>query len=196
MIKTGNIYKIINSIDNEIYIGSTFNELRHRWQQHKASYNRWLNGKCRKCSIFEKIKLLGIKNFKIMLIKKYDVYRDDSKDRRHLLSKEQLWINKLKCINEKGAFNPIPEKELIKIYRLNNKDKIKEKAKEYKLNNKDKKKQYYENNKEKIKEKSKEYKLNNKEKLNKKINCSCGGKYQHRTKARHMKTKIHMNSIK
>jgi len=112
MITTGNIYKIINSIDNEIYVGSTFNQIRHRWQQHKAAYNRWLNGKGKdKCSIFNKIKLLGIENFKIILIKKYDVYRDDSKDRRHLLSKEQLWINKLKCINSYCAFNPIPKKE-------------------------------------------------------------------------------------
>ena len=52
------LYKIINSIDNEIYVGSTFNELRHRWQGHKGDYNRWLNSKRKnKCSIFEKIKL-------------------------------------------------------------------------------------------------------------------------------------------
>ena len=42
----GSIYKMICKTDNKfIYIGSTFNELRHRWQTHKAHYERWLNGK-------------------------------------------------------------------------------------------------------------------------------------------------------
>jgi predicted GIY-YIG superfamily endonuclease len=212
MITTGKIYKIINSIDNEIYVGSTFNQLRHRWQHHKQAYNRWFNGKRKtKCSIYEKFKLLGIKNFKIMLIKKYDVYRDDSKDRRHLLSKEQLWINKLKCININCAFNPIPENEIRKQYYKNNKEKIKGIRKQYYENNKEKIKErknlYYENNKDKIKErkkqyyennkeKIKEYYENNKEKLRKKFNCSCGGKYTRDRKSQHMKTKIHLNSIK
>ena len=227
MITTGYIYKIINSIDNEIYIGSTFNELRHRLQQHKQAYNRWFNGKQKdKCSIFNKFKLLGIENFKIMLIKKYDVYREFIKDRKHLLSKEQLWINKLKCINSICAFNPIPKKEYDKQYRLNNKEKInkkekeyrlnnKEYYKEYRLNNKDKMKeytkeyqitnknklkeyhkQYNENNKEKIKEQKKEYYENNKEKIRQKFNCSCGGKYTRDGKSQHMKTKKHLNFIK
>ena len=86
----GKVYKIINSIDNEIYIGSTFNELRHRWQNHKQKYNQLINGKkVSNISIFEKFKLLGIKNFKIMLIKEYLVFREHKKDFKHLYSKEQ-----------------------------------------------------------------------------------------------------------
>ena len=130
MITTGRVYKIINSIDNEIYVGSTFNQLRHRWQGHKQDYKQWINGKSRcKCSIFDKFKLLGIENFKIMLIKEYLVYREHKKDFKHLHSKEQLWINKLKCINVQCSFNPIPRKEYHKQYKLNNKNKISEQLK-------------------------------------------------------------------
>ena len=181
MISTGRIYKIINRFDNDVYIGSTFNTIKHRWQNHKRDYNSWLNGKHNKCSIYEKFKLLGIDNFKIMLIKEYQVYREHKKDHKHLLVYEQLWINKIKCVNSQCAFNPIPKKERDKLYNKNNKEKIKEKDKQYRLNNKEKKK-----------ETNKQYKLKNKDKLNKKFNCSCGGKYQHRNKSAHVKTKIHM----
>jgi len=165
MICKGRIYKIINSIDNEIYVGSTFNQLRHRWQNHKQDYKKWINRKCDKCSIYEKFKLLGIENFKIMLIKEYLVYREHKKDKKHLHSKEQLWINKLKCININCAFNPIPEKEY--------------------------QKRYYENNKDTIKEYKKQWREDNKEKLRQKFNCSCGGKYTHDSKSKHMKTDKH-----
>ena len=196
MICKGRVYKIINSIDNEIYVGSTFNQLRHRWQGHKKDYKKWINGKCNKCSIFEKFKLLGIENFKIILIKEYLVYREHKKDRKHLLSKEQLWINKLKCINSNCSFNPIPKKEREKQYRLNNKEKINERKKQYYENNKEKAKEkakeYYEKNKEKVKE----YYENNKEKIKQKINCKCGSIINKIKKKRHERSKKHLKYIK
>ena len=183
MISKGTIYKIVCKLNDIVYVGSTFKTLSKRWYVHKQCYNQWLNDKCGKCSIYDSFKKYGIENFKIIEIKKYDVYREYYKDYKHLLSKEQLWINKLKCVNSNCAFNPIPEKELKKYYYENNKDKIKERNKEYYENNKDKikeknkeynlkniiiikekLKQYYENNKEIIKEKSKQYYENNKEK--------------------------------
>jgi hypothetical protein len=39
------------------------------------------------------------------------------------------------------------------------------------------------------------YKKDNYDKLNKKINCECGGKYTHKNKASHFKSKIHMKEI-
>jgi hypothetical protein len=58
-------------------------------------------------------------------------------------------------------------------YRLNNKEKLKERRKQYYIDNKEelreKEKQKYFNNKEKIKERAKQYRLNNKEKVHKKI---------------------------
>ena len=200
MITTGRVYKIINKIDNEIYVGSTFNQLRHRWQGHKKHYNEWINGTSKnKCSIFEKFKLLGIENFKIILIKEYLVYREHKKDRKHLLSKEQLWINKLKCININCAFNPIKKelkKEYLKQYYQNNKQKIKEYYEDNKDKINEKLKEYRLNNKEKIKETKKQYRLKNKDTINKKFNCSCGGKYTNSNKVKHMKSKKHLKYIK
>jgi len=135
MISTGRIYKIINRFDNDVYVGSTYNTIKHRWQNHKQNYKGWLEGKKGKCSIYEKFKLLGIENFKIMLIKEYQCYRENNKDKKHLFSKEQLWINKLKNINSQCAFNPLYyNKEYKKLYneqyREDNKETNKEKAKE------------------------------------------------------------------
>ncbi|GMF38340.1 unnamed protein product [Phytophthora lilii] len=86
----GKIYKIIHNQSNIIYIGSTFNDLKGRFAQHKADYKRKHN-----ISIYEYFERYGIENFKIILIKEYEVI-----DRRHLEVYEQLWINKLKPINK------------------------------------------------------------------------------------------------
>ena len=71
-----------------------------------------------------------------------------------------------------------------KKYYENNKDKISDKIKEY-----------YENNKEKIHDKKKEYYENHKDKLNEKIKCECGGKYTHKHKAKHTKSKKHQKYL-
>jgi hypothetical protein len=61
-------------------------------------------------------------------------------------------------------------------------------------------KEYREDNKEEIAEYQKEYRDENKaeikEKQNVKCNCECGGKYQHSTKSRHLKTKKHQEFLK
>lgn len=97
----GRVYKIICTQSNDIYIGSTFNQLRVRWKQHKDRYCQYKSNPSRNLSIHSYFEQHGIENFKIILIKEYEVV-----DRKHLESKEQLWINKLKCINIKSAFNP------------------------------------------------------------------------------------------
>jgi len=173
MISKGTIYKIVCKLNDIVYVGSTFKTLSKRWYVHKHHYKDWLNGKSRKCSIYDSFKKYGIENFKIIEIKKYDVYREYYKDYKHLQSKEQLWINKLKCVNSNCSFNPIPENEYKKYYRLNNKDKIKERKKEYHITNKDK-----------IKEQRKI-----------KITCECGSIYRKCDKARHERTNKHMNYI-
>ena len=42
----GHIYKIICTIDsNIIYIGASFNQLRHRFQEHKQQFKKWVKDK-------------------------------------------------------------------------------------------------------------------------------------------------------
>lgn len=167
-LKYGKVYKIIHNQSDIIYIGSTFNTLRDRLYRHNNAYNKSLNNKHSNISIYKYFEQYGVNNFKIILIKEYEVV-----DRKHLQSKEQLWINITKCINKNSAFriNYLSKKEYYeknkvlisekgKTYYENNKNKIKESNKEYCKNNKDKtkqlKKNHYKKNKEQISEKNKE----------------------------------------
>ena len=185
--KIGRVYKIINRLTTDIYIGSTFSTLNERWRGHKKKYNKLLKKNITKCSIYDKFKKYDIQNFKIILIKEYLCYREHNKDFKHLHSKEQLWINKMKCINKVCAFNPIPRKVYLKQYNENNKDK----AKEYRLKNKEKIKQYTLNNKNKRNEYNKEWRELN----NIKTTCLCGSKIIKRRVKEHEKSKKHINFI-
>ena len=188
----GNVYKIICSVDDNIcYIGSTFNQVRHRFQEHKNSYRKWLKGKGQKLSLCPYFEKYGIENFKCILIKSYMVYREHKHDFKHLQSKEQLWISKTKCINKHNSFfikRFYQLQEYQKEYRQNNRDKILEKQKEnYKKNkNKilEKRKEYYEKNKSKILE-------YNKLRLYTCLSCNKtmikSSKYNHEKSGKHIK---------
>ena len=76
--------------------------------------------------------------------------------------------------------NTLTTQEKKKIYRDNNKDRIKEASKTYNDNHKEQKQQYY---------------INNKDWICEIINCECGGKFQRQSKADHAKTIMHMNFI-
>ena len=104
----GTVYRIICLTHPGIqYIGSTFNQLRWRWQSHKKDYKQYLKGIGGEISIFPYFTELGIENFKIIKIKDYIVYAEHKLDKKHLSVYEQLWINKLKCVNKIAAFNPL-----------------------------------------------------------------------------------------
>lgn len=171
----GKIYKIIHSQSDIVYIGSTFNTLRNRWASHKAPKNT-------KCAIHPYIKQYGQEQFKIILIKEYEVV-----DRAHLEAYEQLYINKLKCINISNTIKI--QKHYSKNYYENNKEVIAEKSKTYRNNNvdiiKERKKTYYENNKEQILEKEKE----------KKICEVCNCFVRKYAINRHEKTKKHLDAM-
>lgn len=177
MTSKGHIYMIWTPLDNSFcYIGSTFNRLHKRFQEHKSKYKL----KYGNFSIHKYFDIYGVDNFKIDLIKTYNVIRTHQKDCKHLHAYETLWINKTKnCINSQLPFNPIfNNKDYQKKYREENKDKIKDYQKNYQKENKDT-----------INEQKKNYR-----KI-KKFNCECGGKYRVDSKARHLKTKKHINYI-
>jgi len=166
---TGTVYKIICSLDDRIiYIGSTFNQLRHRWQEHKNGYKKYLDGKLSCVSIFPYFTKYGIENFKIMKIKEYECYRANKADSKHLHAFEQLWINKTKgCVNKQSAF--CISKLYNKEYYEANRDKLSDYQKDYREANKDKiserMKKYREANKERISERMKKYHEVNKDKI-------------------------------
>jgi hypothetical protein len=180
-MKIGRIYKIIHSQSNICYVGSTFNTLRDRWRKHKADIGK------RYISIHPYIEEYGIENFKIVLIKEYEVI-----DRNHLEMYEQLWINKLHSVNKNITFQPLikeTSKNYQKKYQSNNYER---------LNNI--RKQYVENNKERIKEYRKQYYESNKENIceKNKITYLCETCNKHFTlinKKRHEKSKYHLKNL-
>ena len=224
LLKTGRVYRIICLTNPSIqYIGSTFQELRHRWQGHKRSFERLLEGKPCGLSISPYFKEYGIGNFKMVLIKEYKVCVENSRDSRHLRAYEQLWINKIKCVNIADCFvidwvqklkykishveycekNKEKRREMKRVYHRTNIERFREKGREYRQNNREKinerNRKYHQNNREKIRKQRKEYYDNNKDKLKKacrRVYCECGGKCCTKTRARHLRTKKHKDYIK
>ena len=182
----GKIYKIVRLSDDElIYVGSTTKHyLSSRLVEHKNMSKYRPNIRVYK-SICDNG---GWENHAIILIEHCDC---NSKDELH--RKEREFIVSLKPIG-----NIVIPMRTKKEWTLDNKEKIKQNKKEYHIDNKEKinqkAKQYHIVNKEKLNQKSKQYYIDNKEKLNQKSNCSCGRTYTHNSRARHNKSKFHINN--
>jgi len=196
----GKVYKIIHNQSNIIYIGSTTDTLRNRWQEHKHRFNQ----NNRSISIYPYFEKYGIENFKIILIKEYEVC-----DRKHIFAYEQLWINKLSNINKYKSFQPLHKehkrqydiihKEHKIQYRKNNKEYIAEKTRKWYANNTKKaleyKKEYNNNNKESINNYKKEWYEKQKNEKSKKINCECGSIVAKYSLNKHLTSKKHLKLL-
>ena len=145
-----------------MYVGSTKNTLRHRWATHKKLYQTNEH-----IAIYQHMREHGIDQFKIVLIKQYEV-----SDRKHLQAYEQLWINKLNSCNKIPSFQPLLKQSKHDSYW---------KRKEY---YNEKGKQWYEANKEQYNQDR-----------SKAIECECGLTYTHNHKQRHLATKRHLDRI-
>ena len=147
--KNGKIYKLWSpqGTDEEVYYGSTCNDLRFRKRGHKNKDNI-----CSSKILFEKYD-----DVRIELLEEYPC-----DNREQLNKKEGEYIRNNKSLN-----NNIPCRTP-KEYYQDNKETLSKLQKDYCENNKQKisvnKKQYYKNNKETILEKRKEYYLAKKEK--------------------------------
>ena len=103
---TGKIYKIINNIDNDIYIGSTTNSLHLRFAVHilTATYT-----KSKHRLLYKKMNLLGIEHFKIELLD--EITCEDKKDLHAL---EGYYILQYGTLNHNLAGRTIKEWRSIK----------------------------------------------------------------------------------
>ena len=192
MYRVGHVYKIYSELnDTEIYIGSTMQLLKYRFDKHKKSYdeyNQQLQTKRITCyDIFDKY---DVDTCKIELIKSYPIC-----DRKHLFMYEQLYINKLRCINKMTAFQ-ILYKEWNRLYYQRNKEQISQKTKvyreEYKEHYKQYNKRYYEKNKEQILQREKQYRQQNSEM----IECECGSIIKKYKMTDHRKSNKHREFLK
>lgn len=81
----GKIYKLVNTIDDDIYVGSTYHPLVKRLSLHK-SHAKFANSK-----VYQHINALGSDNICIELVEEYPCTC-----RKELEDRERYWIENLK----------------------------------------------------------------------------------------------------
>ncbi|KAG6948939.1 hypothetical protein JG688_00014857 [Phytophthora aleatoria] len=177
----GYIYRIQHIQSAICYVGSTVNQVKYRWAQHKTVFNKWLNynGPCA-AVIYPFMRDHDVEQFKCFLIKEYDVI-----DRTHLEAYETLWRKKLKACNKNLPFSI--KKLTDKSAYLSDRENRCAKVKVYAAANKGlivrRNKTYRDNNKEALKAKKSESFL-----------CECGGRWSKgHGKPRHDGTKKNQN---
>lgn len=217
----GKIYKLVNSVSNDCYYGSTTQPLAVRKGGHKKNYNRWKNNKSHYVTSF-KLFDDDYENVDIVLIEKYPC-----NDKHELHARERYWIENNKCLNKYIPTRTIAEwgkkyreenvdkerkrhkkyyeenrdkeSQRFKKYREENRDKELERYKKYREENadkiKEKQKKYYEVNTDKVLERCKKYREENKDRINEKIACECGSTIRRSVIARHKKTNKHQEWI-
>lgn len=191
----GKIYRLVNDIDDEVYIGSTCDMLAKRKAKHKS-----LTIKAQNRKVYSHLNQIGWDNVSIILIENYPCNSIEE-----LKARERYWIEEMKpSLNKYIPLRTRTEyleenKDKIsqqkKEYREQNKDTILEYKKQYREQNKDtiaqQKKEWYEQNKCKLLQKMKVYREQNKDKVSTKINCQCGCKIRCDWVSRHIKSKRH-----
>jgi hypothetical protein len=173
----GKIYKLVNNVDDKIYIGSTCSTLAKRKGQHKANLNKYPN-----MTSYKHFNEVGWHNIDIVLIETCECKTKDELHRR-----ERHWIDELKPELNKQ----IPTRTNAENQRA------------WKIANPNKSKEYYEKYKkvktpEEIEERillKEQRALARKQKAKEKFTCECGGKYTRGSKARHMVSEKHKNAL-
>ena len=193
-------YKIFKEDLDEVYVGCTSN-FHSRKRDHKRYCNKENDDKKYNLKIYQTIRANGgWDEFKMIQIGT----RENITKREAEQIEEEYRLELKANMNMIRAFlSPEVKKEDKKEYYQNNKEHIleyhKEYNKQYYQNNKEHILEHYQNNKERILERIKEHYQNNKEKINEKrgevIICDCGFTYTYSHKARHMKSRRHINNI-
>ncbi len=220
----GKIYKIQaeNGADEDIYIGSTCKKLCQRMTSHRSCYKKYKNGKFSFTTSFFLFDKYGIENCKIYLIENVTATCKEELTKAEGIHIRRLpCVNKNIPGRTKHEYSKLYEeenkdkrRERKKLYEEKNKDKIRERKKQYYIDNVEYKKEKYQENKDKICEQHKVYREVNKDIiaerrkeyyqankqiiLNKQKNiyvCQCGSELTISGKARHEKSKKHLEYI-
>ncbi len=89
----GQIYKLVNTVDDKIYIGSTCTPLAKRFYQHKKAACKYSTRK-----VYEALNTIGWDNCRIVLIEEYSCA-----NKNELIAKEQYYIDLLNPTLNKHA---------------------------------------------------------------------------------------------
>jgi len=172
--KKGKIYQIKNTIDDDVYVGSTTNTLQGRMKGHKQGPH----SKCKQHTpLYSKMNEYGFDKFFIELIEDYPC-----NSKIELCAREGYWIR------DRGTLNKVIQGRSRQEWFEDMKEDLKQKQKSR-----------YENNKEAISEQKKGYRERNKEQEHerkcRKCLCECGLIYTHSNKHRHLKSEDHMRQM-
>ena len=164
----GKIYKIFNTLNDDVYVGSTYQSLSRRMSKHR---NNAKDPNKNTTKFYAYANELGMGKFYIDLIEDYSC-----NNKEELRAREGYWIREIGTLNNKIAGrtskqnyedNKESRLEKTKECYANNKEARKQQQKEYRDKKKDvlaeKSKEYYEENKEAINNYKKEWYEKNKE---------------------------------
>ena len=137
--RNGKIYRIWNTANDKIYVGSTIQPLHRRMIGHRCDARK---PECPKVKLCEDMNTLGHENFKIQLIEYYPCQTKDELTRR-----EGELIRELK-----PDLNMQIAERTGKEWVRDNQNRIREKQREYIVRNKDKltekQREYFEKNRD------------------------------------------------
>ena len=182
----GKIYKIVSENTDKVYYGSTCNTLSKRLSKHKSNYKSYLNGKG---SLTTSFNVIEHGNAKIYLVEEFPC-----NNKMELLKRERYHIEQNECVNKL-----IPSRSKKECDRDNRhlRREYHKKWRDGNIEYKEKQKEYNKERRKDPKVKQREYELAKaNKKANELIECGCGNTYKHNKRARHLKTKIHMEFVK
>lgn len=193
MMNNGKIYKLVNTENSKIYVGSSnYQYLSSRLNTHKQLCKD-TSGR-RGSILYKTMREIGPEKFSIELI---EVFSCENKIQ--LAEREQHWIEQLKPeLNMFRAIkNPLYDQE------CRDKNERRERSKKFYENHKElvleRQKLYAEKNKDVISERRKKYREENKEQLkekkSQKITCECGCEVTCGKISIHRETKKHKNKM-
>ena len=176
------MYKITCNDNNDlIYIGSTLNIRRRKWNnKYDCTFE---NGHKYDLKVYKNIRENG--GWDNFTMKPIEIYYSDSKMKSKIRETQLMEVYNSN-LNSHRAWTDIEKrKELNKAYCIDNKEKIAERKKKYiRTYDKDYNKTYYESNKEYLLNKQKE-----------KITCECGCEVTKCKLNRHLLTKKHITAL-
>jgi hypothetical protein len=217
--KNGKIYKILNDITDDVYVGSTCQPLSKRMAEHRKSLNGATVLKSKKRLLYDKMRAVGKDHFYIELIEEYPCDNIEQ-----LLKREGCYIREIGTLNtivsgrtqqeynednkehlrEKRAEWETKNKEHLcdyqKKYQTEHADRLRQQSKQYREDNKERiqqqRKAYREDRKKELAEKTKLWRERNIDKLKQTHTCDiCGSTVQHSSKQNHCKTKKHQQAL-
>lgn len=188
----GKIYKIVNDIDDQVYVGSSIDLLNNRMALHKCVHKK---DEYKNRKLYKHMNDLGVDHFTIKLVEEWEC---NSKD--ELRQREEHWRKKLNTtLNSDRCYTTEEDlKEYQKNYHETHKERRKERDVERVDIIKEQNKAWRETNKEKLQEREKNRDRSEymKKFRSEEITCECGTVIKRCKKSIHIKTKKHLDLMK